>query len=189
MSRRFSRAERLTQIRVLQAAGLTRREIAARLAMTPSGVRNIINDPDGSKQRARRATYTGTCADCGTPTRSNGTSKPSPRCPECAARANAEAALKWTPELILARIQEWAGLYGEPPAIPDWQPTTCYDVYHDWARARRFVEANGHWPWSNTVIQRFGSWNAAISAAGFEPRAAIGTTENRRRHRRARAAA
>lgn len=189
MTRRVPRPERLAQILALRAEGLTHREIADRLSITLSAVRNVLYDPDGSKQRARRATYVGTCSDCGTPTRSNGTSRPSPRCPECATRANAEAALKWTPEIIIARIQEWARLYGEPPALADWNPTTCADVYHDWARARRFHEASGHWPWFVTVIERFGSWNAAIEAAGLEPRPAFGTTENIRRQRRIRSAA
>lgn len=35
--------------------------------------------------------------------------------------------------------------------------------------AHRF-EADGCWPWNFTVRERFGTWNAAIAAAGFEPR-------------------
>ncbi len=58
----------------------------------------------------------------------------------------------WTRERIIAAIQEWAERFGHPPASGDW----------------RFGVAP-YWPATSTVQNRFGSWNAAISAAGFTP--------------------
>lgn len=79
----------------------------------------------------------------------------------------------WSRELIVERIRGWARLYGEPPAGPDWNPTQAR-YRGDETRARRFEQADGHWPYMTTVVRVFGSWNAAIRQAGFEPRAANG---------------
>ncbi len=65
---RYTRAERLAQITNLRERRLTDRETAAALGLTYSGVRNILSDPDGSKQRERRERYRGTCEDCGSKT-------------------------------------------------------------------------------------------------------------------------
>jgi Homeodomain-like domain len=82
---RFTRKERLAQIVELKAKGLTYRQIAERLGLTQSGVRNIVNDPDGSKQRARRKRYQGQCIDCGEPTDgASGRAKAPMRCKWCA---------------------------------------------------------------------------------------------------------
>jgi hypothetical protein len=56
-------------------------------------------------------------------------------------------------------------------------------VLHDEARARRFEDADGRWPWMTLVHDRFGSWNDAIEAAGFTPRAHGGGGGNMRRRR------
>ena len=88
----------------------------------------------------------------------------------------------WTADILIARIQEWAALYGEPPASNDWNSWQARVALGDEARARRF-ENDDHWPWFTTVVQRFGSWNAAIRQAGFEPRAPHGGDGNQE-HRR-----
>lgn len=57
----------------------------------------------------------------------------------------------WTTEWIIDACQEWERLHGVPPRGEDW-------------------ERNPGWP-SKTVCRiRFGSWNAMIEAAGFQPR-------------------
>lgn len=82
---RVTRAQRLEQIRALKAEGLTARQIGERLGITRAGVTNILNDPDGSKQRERRKRYQGQCADCGMPTDgSSGYNKGPSRCWYCA---------------------------------------------------------------------------------------------------------
>jgi hypothetical protein len=84
----------------------------------------------------------------------------------------------YTDALILARIRQWARITGAPPTKSDWNP----------ARLRQFarratVHAEKHlrkvalfelgdWPSESTVRERFGSLNAALVAAGFQPRAA-----------------
>ena len=81
---RYTRAERLAQITALIERGLTHRQIAGELGLSPSGVREIIYDPDGSKQRERRKRYEGTCIDCGARTDgANGREKAPIRCDAC----------------------------------------------------------------------------------------------------------
>lgn len=79
-----TRARRLEQIRALRARGLTYKEIAAELGVKPTTVRNTLYDPDGSKARARKASYAGVCVECGGPTDgSNGAGKAAMRCLPC----------------------------------------------------------------------------------------------------------
>jgi hypothetical protein len=143
------RADRLAQIERVRAEHpeLTDREKATLLGISLSAYRNVVNDPDGSKQRARRDTYTGTCEKCGAETRSDGTSKASPLCVPC---AKAEQTV-WTREKIIEAIQAFASLHGRRPASSEW----LYGP-HD------------GYPWTTTVLARFGSWANGVEAAGFE---------------------
>src|SRR5262245_31529878 len=70
--------------------------------------------------------------------------------------------MKWTREDIICAIQMWAEENGKPPWSNDWKKT------------------GGDWPNNSTVATRFGSWNKAIKAAGFEP-----STNNERKFSRA----
>lgn len=84
MTERVSRAERFVQITVLRRDGLTIRQVGLRLGISRSMVSEIINDPDGSKARARRESYAGVCDECGGPTDgSNGRANAPPRCLYC----------------------------------------------------------------------------------------------------------
>lgn len=77
----MTRAEKVAAIRQLRAQGLTNRQAGARLGMTESGVRNLLYDPDGAKQRYRRLNYMGVCEICGALTDgSNGAAKAPTRC-------------------------------------------------------------------------------------------------------------
>jgi hypothetical protein len=83
-------------------------------------------------------------------------------------------------ERVLDGIRRWVDLYGEPPSAADWDP------YHarrlgDEARAARYEE--GDWPHMGTAFNAFGSWNAAIEAAGFKARAPHGGAGNQWRRR------
>lgn len=82
-------------------------------------------------------------------------------------------------------IQEWAELYGEPPAIPDWNAWQARHELGDEARAVRH-EGSG-WPSHTTVYYHFGSWGAALEAAGFDARPAHGGGGNQLRRRSMRA--
>jgi hypothetical protein len=63
---------------------------------------------------------------------------------------------KWTRERIIERIRRWAIVHGgEGPIRADWSPGSSNP---DWQR--------GEWPNAYTVLARFGSWDAALEAAG-----------------------
>lgn len=140
-------------------------------------------DPKWCGERCRKRSYGDPCVDCGARTTygAEKTRIPEPRCATCSYRHRRV----WSRELILDRIREWAGLYGEPPATADWNPTQAR-LSGDEQRARRFELAGGHWPHHTTAVRVFGGWSAAIREAGFEPRAPHGGSGNelRRRARR-----
>jgi hypothetical protein len=81
---RPTRKELVVQVAGLRADGLTYTQIGERLDRKPGSIRNLMSDPSGSKQRARRARYQGTCVDCGGPTDgANGREKAPLRCLYC----------------------------------------------------------------------------------------------------------
>lgn len=187
---RLALAER---VRVLRADGVTHRAIASQLGISRSYASELDVDPDGSRARARKDSYQGVCIDCGGPTTGGeGVSQQPRRCDACqrAYQRSDEgraAVTYWTRDRIVEAIRWWVNEYGEPPAIPDWSPSRASALF-DLARTRRAERliAEKRVPWSTTVICHFGSWNAGIVAAGFEPRANVGTRENRARQRGAR---
>ena len=75
---------------------------------------------------------------------------------------------RWTRELIISKIREWNDRYGEPPSSADWNPSLARWRAQEW-RAERYRE--GVWPSTNAAKRPFGgSFDAAVRAAGFEPR-------------------
>jgi hypothetical protein len=85
-------------------------------------------------------------------------------------------AVHWTPERIVEAIQNWQEVYNEPPRRTDWDPTRCEVLARmaeqradEWRR-RQTTFRIGEFPTPRTVTEAFGSWNAAIEAAGFVPR-------------------
>ncbi len=89
-------------------------------------------------------------------TRQLGASEPSPfRAP------------RFSEQEIVAKVLAWTARYGAPPATTDWEPSRARAAKQEW-RARRFEE--GEWPSASMVRRRFGTFNAAIRAAGLEPR-------------------
>ena len=75
----------------------------------------------------------------------------------------------FTPEEILQSVRRWNALYGEPPAMVDWEPARARRLGAAW-RADRFE--SGHWPSARMVRSHFKTFNAAIAAAGLPPRRA-----------------
>ena len=72
----------------------------------------------------------------------------------------------WDRKLIVEAIQSWAAKYGAPPAATEWNPAQAKKMRVDGDDVeKRF--GDGYWPYSNTVINHFGTWGAAIEAAGF----------------------
>lgn len=179
----WPRAELVAAIEPLIAEGMTHREVARRLGVSMSALRNARNDPDGQKQRARRDSYMGTCIDCGAETRSDGTSQPSPRCIECAPLA----ARIWTEESIIEALQEFARRYGKRPSAADFAPALARQIMARVSEDKRpryqemadRFERDACWPWTHTITERFGSFPAALEAAclGVNPRQARWTKE------------
>lgn len=179
------RAALANEVRLLSDLGFNAREMAEALGISRSYAAELRDDPTGLKSKQRKQRYASRCVDCGAPTSGSEGRKSTPRCGSCAARRSGLAATVWTPALIIERIQEWAAIYGEPPAIPDWGPTAARFI-HDEDRARRFEEAAGHWPRFTVVFSRFGKWSDALEAAGFTARAPHGGAGNQYRRRRSR---
>lgn len=68
---------------------------------------------------------------------------------------------------VLKAIRVWAGLYGEPPAMSDWDPSRARRQGHQWRVDRYYA---GDWPSARTVCHHFGNLGAAVAAAGLRPR-------------------
>jgi len=88
--------------------------------------------------------------------------------PPSAKTADGRRVRRWTRELIIEKILEWEARYGEPPCSADWNPSLARWRAQEW-RAERYRE--GVWPSTNAAKRPFdGSFDAAIRAAGLEPR-------------------
>lgn len=161
----MTRAEKVAQAQRLRADGLKLREIGERMGVPLKTASAWLSDPDLSKQRARRERYAGRCVDCGNPTDGSGGPSQAPeRCLSCnSARRHAAAR-----ERHLTAIRLFAERYGRPPGAVDFSPNMARRIGHEW-RARRW-ERDGDYTWTPDVLNVFGSWNAAIEVAGFEPR-------------------
>jgi hypothetical protein len=77
--------------------------------------------------------------------------------------ARREQSRRW----ILASFEEWADLFGVPPAAIDWNPAHARAKGMD-HRAERHKQTGRPWPSPTLVINIFGSWNAGRAAAGFD---------------------
>jgi hypothetical protein len=67
-------------------------------------------------------------------------------------RSETSVAVRWSRETTLAALHAWAESRGRPPSLEQW---------------RRASPAH---PSAATVRRLFGTWNAAVEAAGFEAR-------------------
>lgn len=168
----------VTEIVGLLRRGLSVQEAADRLGIARSTAYQRLNDPTDERNHARKLRHYGTCLRCGgrTSYRAGGTAD---LCLSCHRADIHETAVAW----IVAEIHHWAELYGCPPSAPDWSLAAMRWRERAYAEGRtngRFSEAriaelerrhreDGPWPATNTAVRVFGSWSAAIEAAGFEP--------------------
>jgi hypothetical protein len=60
--------------------------------------------------------------------------------------------LRWSQEDLVAAIRRWASEKGRQPTSTQWMSSPGFG-----------------WPTTNTCVRAFGSWSAAVRAAGFEP--------------------
>lgn len=185
-----TRAENAAAVKRLRDEGLLQREITERLGLSRSYVSELLVDPEGTAVRERKARYHGTCVDCGGATYGGAGLAAAPkRCHPCRKEFEQTpeyraAKTLWSRPRIIAAIQDWAAIHGEPPAVCDWNPHHAR-ILGDEERAQRYEREADRWPGFTSVFRRFGSWTAALEAAGFEGRSAHGGDGNqlRRRHR------
>lgn len=171
---RRSRAAWAADAQRLRAQGLSITQVAAELGLSRSFTGSLLYDHDGAKERERKRRYAGVCEQCGARTDgSNGRAKAPSLCAACSVRRQHEERF-WTRDAIVDCIQAFAEMYGRPPTAPDWNPSFAA-ARGDTERAARFRE-DGAWPFVSVVVREFGSWAAAIEAAGF-PRPLVGRYE------------
>lgn len=78
------RSTTAARVLALYALGYTSREIGELTGYSPGYVRDVKRDPDGQLDKARKASYGGSCIDCGRRTDgSNGRAQASKRCDPC----------------------------------------------------------------------------------------------------------
>jgi Homing endonuclease associated repeat/Homeodomain-like domain len=153
------RLKRAAMARKLRERGLTQQQIADELGISRSYASGLLTDPDGSKDRIRKERYRGTCVDCGGRTTYTTVAKPTQRCMKCQ-QLHQHGRRKWTRERIIADIQRWNEIYGEPPKSQQW----LLEVRGDGTLNSR------PWPHVNSVQKEFGSWSNGLEAAGFKRR-------------------
>jgi hypothetical protein len=68
---------------------------------------------------------------------------------------------------VLDEIRRPIDLYGEPPTMADWDPYRAWRIGQAW-RIRR--NAEGDWPTTQTVGNKFGRLSDVVAAVGFVPR-------------------
>lgn len=144
------------EARRLRDLGLLQREICERMGLRRSTVSDLLSDPWREKANRRRLSYGGTCENCGTPT--DGSRGPSEAPPTLCADCYSQPGLnvEWTPERIVGAIKRYSDEHGRQPVSNEW-----------------LIDRPEYAPPVSTVINRFGSWSAAIKAAGFETRVGI----------------
>lgn len=77
--------ERMAEVKRLRTLGLTQRLTAKEMGLAQSTVRNLLYDPDGTKQKARRERYRKSCPLCGKKMDGSGGYKTQRRyCSDCA---------------------------------------------------------------------------------------------------------
>lgn len=139
---------------VVPAAGREARiELAHRLGAARVGTTEIASILDVSPRTVRAYLTAGRCADCGTYVVTG-----AERCPQCAARRARPP--ERSREEVLDAIRSWARERGRPPTQADWASPG------DVAR-----------PSYVTVTTHFGTWRAALEAAGFRPNRRLWSSE------------
>lgn len=163
----LSREEKVVAIRAARKEGKTWDTLAADWGISKQTATNLGYDPDGSKQKRRRQSWSGICMDCGAPTHANSKKDISRRCAVCWAKKGTRV---WTQERVVEALQRWAVEHGRPPTATDW-------AYRE-TRGDGYPSFGGvYGPGSNGA---FASWADAVEAAGF-PRPQIGKYDRSRK--------
>lgn len=166
----IKRVQRATEAQRLRDEGLIYREIGRRMGISRSYACELIRDPTGQGEKARKASYGGTCRDCGAPTDgSDGRANAPERCARCSLEKQHNERY-WTKEVIVAAIIRWDDTFSQVPRASDWNVAMARKYTDGQKRLARYYDhPAGPWPAASMVQREFGSWSAAIRAAGLEP--------------------
>src|SRR3954469_12411078 len=74
---------------------------------------------------------------------------------------------EWTSARIMQALRAWADEQGRVPRGYDWAPATARAAGFPTEGAERWERAHPRWPHHALVTARFGSWRAALEAAGL----------------------
>lgn len=139
--------------RRLRAEGWLLREIAEHFGIAIVTARAWVVPGEAERlraaQRERRKRYQGCCEECGAPTDGSGGRAAAPkRCLRCYA-----GSVRWDSDAVVHAIRRLADRLGRAPTAAE-------------------INAAGRadYPRVGTVQKVFGSWAAALAAAGLEPR-------------------
>jgi hypothetical protein len=150
-----TRQEKAAMAARLQVSGMTARDIGSEMGLAVQTIRDLLWDPDGSKVRARKDSYRGSCAECGAPTDgSNGSAKAPKLCIHHAPRVHLGI---WTREACIDAIRDFHDEHGRIPTAGEMGVGPMKHQRVDWL------------PWPTTLRSVFGTSAAAMRAAGFEP--------------------
>ena len=140
-------SDRVREATRLRADGLTWGEVADLLGV--------------ARDTARRYARAHDCQRCGQPV----LSAAAPLCRTCAHPHGSRWGKPFSEREIIGAVRAWKRLEGRSPAQSDWQPV-------DQGGHLRWERECPRWPPTSHVMRRFGSWNAALRAAGDDrPRA------------------
>lgn len=169
----------------LRAKGWTHAAVAERLGLSYSYASQLATDPDGAKARARKESYAQPCPECGAPMNgSDGPSAPPTRCAACLWTRGPDV---WTADEVLRAFRRFRREMGRSPSVNDnghgLAPSVAATLSRKrLAEVRRAVRA-APLPSLPTVLALFGSWNAALDAAGVK-RCPVGAPAHRGKRRR-----
>jgi len=155
--RTWKRAQRV-QLATQLHTSMSTAEVARRLDVSRSTVRDYLSDPDGARARQRRASAErGRCARCGTATGAARGTRQFALCLSCAGHARAS----WTAADVLDAYLTWWRRFGDRPTSSDWHRTRA---------TRRGGEAlerfnSGRWPTASVIVRLFGGFRALTAAA------------------------
>ena len=135
-------AERVQRAQQLRADGLSWAEIGELLGVGADTARRYVNAHS---------------CECGEPI----LARDARLCRRCSSRHRTRWGRVFTEPEIIAAIRLWAKLEGRAPAIVDWRPA-------DQGGHPRWERDCPRFPPRSHVTRRFGSWNAALQAAGFD---------------------
>lgn len=75
----------------------------------------------------------------------------------------------WDEERIAAALREWTREVGVPPKSYEWCPASARAAGLIGSEDSKWEREHPRWPGNTTVYRYFGSWAAALEAAGIKP--------------------